>query len=93
MGALAVGRQDRADVAGTPPAELQGPLEGGEQRVVAVGCTQVEDLDDLAAQLGHPGRGGTGQERLRDRAKARNAFSAWVLGLAARRGLSVRAGA
>lgn len=39
----------------------------------AVGCLQGEDLGDLACQLGDPGRGGTGQERLGDRTQSQEA--------------------
>ena len=68
-GQACAGGQDGPHVGGTPPAERDGPVQGVKEGLVAVGGAQGAQLGQFRSQPGVPGRGGAGDEHLRDRAQ------------------------
>ena len=69
LGCSGAGGEDGAHVGGSPAAERDRPGQSIEEGPLAVRGGQGVQLDQLRAQPGVAGRGGTGDERLRGRAE------------------------
>jgi len=56
------------------PLMMAMMAQGGQERLIAVGCAQRVQLGQLRSQPGVAGRGGTGDERLRDQPERTELF-------------------
>jgi hypothetical protein len=86
LGGPATGGEERAHIAGAPPAEHDRPVQRGQEHVLAVGGAELVQLRSSALRRVFPAAAAPVMNVSATGPNAKNSFSVPVLGRTARRG-------